>query len=50
MKGAGSDFDATEVTESSGMIAVGPRFHPPLFIAKLEGLIHQRLGSEGNKM
>lgn len=34
MKGPGSDFDTTEVTESSGVISVGPGFHPPPLYGK----------------
>lgn len=49
MKGAGSDFDAIEVAKCAGVVSVGPGFHP-LFTAKLEGFVHQRLANAGNKM
>jgi len=39
MKGAGSGFDAIEAAKCSGIISVGPGFHP-IFTAKLEGFVH----------
>lgn len=47
--GARSGFDAIEAVKCSGVISVGPGFHP-LSTAKLEGFVHQRLANAGNKM
>lgn len=49
MTGAGSGLDAIEAAKCSGVISVGPGFHP-LSAAKLEGFVHQRLANAGNKM